>query len=151
MRWMKALVLVCGFGLPLGLVVMPGEAQAGSKVGIKVRVVHATKDSRKIDKRLSKISKHLTKLGYTGFSLLETESAEISPKGKKSFTIAGGRKLTVAVLSKDSKRARLRVEIQGKKGKLVDTTVSIRRNGFFIVAGPKYKGGILVLPISARY
>ena len=36
-------------------------------------------------------------------------------------------------------------------GKLLDTTLSVNRNGTFIVAGPKHKDGVLVLPLTAKY
>jgi len=127
------------------------RAESARKVKVKVRVVHATNAHRRIDERLAKIARHLRNLRYSGFDLLATESAELSPSGKRSFTVAGGRKMTVTVLSRDDKRARMRVQIHGKRGKLLDTTVSIRRNGFFVVAGPRYKDGILVLPIFAKY
>ena len=39
----------------------------------------------------------------------------------------------------------------GKKGKLIDTTVKINRDGTFIVAGPAFKDGILILPLKASY
>jgi hypothetical protein len=68
-----------------------------------------------------------------------------------SFAIEGGRRLKVTLLSKDDARAKVRVEISGDDGKLLDTTVSINRGGTFIVAGPKYKDGILMLPIRADY
>ena len=48
-------------------------------------------------------------------------------------------------------RARVRVEMSGNDGKLLDTTVSINRGGTFIVAGPKVKDGILMLPVRADY
>ena len=148
----RTMSLTLGLWLMLAGLAGSTDALAGSKVNVKVQVVHATKSHKKVDSRLGRVSKHLKRLGYTGFQLLESEQAELTAKGKKkSFAIAGGRRLSVAVLSKDSERVRLRVQVQGKKGKLVDTTVSIKRNGFFVVAGPKHKGGILVLPISARY
>jgi hypothetical protein len=137
---------------PMALALMPRMAVAeGGKVRVKVRVVHATNAHSRVDERLTKIARHLRNLRYSGFELIETETADLAKGAKRSFTIAGGRKMTVNLISKDSKRAKLRVQIHGKRGKLLDTTVSVRRNGFFIVAGPRYKDGILVLPISARY
>ncbi len=147
----RSLTLLFGLFLTIGLVTAPSVAQAAGKVKVKVQVVHATKKDKKVDSRIGKVAKHLKRMGYTGLSLLGSEQLEISPKGKRTVTIAGGRKLTVAVISKDDKRVRLRVQIQGRKGKVVDTTVKVRRNGLFVVAGPRHKDGILVLPISARY
>lgn len=60
--------------------------------------------------------------------------------------------MEVTVLGKDDRRVKMRVEVTGGKGgKLLDTTLSVNRNGTFIVAGPKYKDGVLVLPLTAKY
>ncbi len=126
-------------------------ADGSGKVRVKVRIVHATNAHTQIDQRLSKMARYLQNLRYSGFELLASESTDLTKNGKRTFSIAGGRKMTVNLLSKDAKRAKLRVQIHGKRGKLLDTTVSVRRNGFFVVAGPRYKDGILVLPISAKY
>ncbi len=128
-----------------------GTKSLARKVSVKVLLVRATNEHKKVDERLAKVAKHLKNLRYTGFDLLGTENAQLAVDGKETFSIAGGRKLSVMVLSRDEKRARMRVQLHGQRGKLLDTTVSIRRNGFFVVAGPKTKGGILVLPIFARY
>lgn len=144
----RALTFLLGLCLTLGWVGMSSAAEAASKVKVKLQVVHATKSHSKVD---DKVAKYCRRLGYSGCKILQSEELVVSTKGKKSVSIAGGRKLTVAVLSRDAKRARLRVQVQGKKGKHVDTTVSVKRNGMLIVAGPRHKGGILVLPIWARY
>jgi hypothetical protein len=124
---------------------------AAEKVTIKVWTVHASNSHKEVDERLIRITKYLKNLNYSGFKLLSKDAAQLAAKGKQKFQIAGGKTVKVTVLSRDEKRARVRVEVHGSKGKLVDTTVNIRRNGLFMVAGPKHKGGILVLPIFARY
>jgi hypothetical protein len=121
------------------------------KVTVKVWTVHATNEHREVDQRLERVAKYLKNLNYSGFKLLSKDAAQLAPKGKEKFQVAGGKTVKVTVLERDEKRARVRVEVHGNKGKLVDTTVNIRRNGLFMVAGPKHKGGILVLPIFARY
>lgn len=126
-------------------------AEVGEKVTIRVWTVHASNGHNEVDDRLSRIAKYLKNLNYSGFRLLSKDAAQLAPKAKQKFQIAGGKTVKVTVLSRDEKRARVRVEVHGSKGKLVDTTVNIRRNGLFMVAGPKHKGGILVLPIFARY
>ncbi|MAY80075.1 MAG: hypothetical protein CL930_04735 [Deltaproteobacteria bacterium] len=127
------------------------SSTVSEKVTIKVWTVHASNSHKEVDERLKRISKYLKNLNYAGFKLLSKDAAQLEPKGKQKFQIAGGKTVKVTVLSRDEKRARVRVEVHGSKGKLVDTTVNIRRNGLFMVAGPKHKGGILVLPIFARY
>jgi hypothetical protein len=120
-------------------------------VQVRVWSVHATNQGNGMDERLGRVAKHLKALDYSGFELLQKDSSGIPVKGAKKFPVVGGRSVRVSILSQNEKRARVRVQVSSTKGPLLDTTVSIRRNGFFIVAGPRYKGGILVLPIFARY
>ncbi len=128
------------------------EVKAG-KLKVEVRVVYATTDHSRVDARLGELTRYLSNLKYTGYELIETESAQLAVDGSTSFALAGGRKVKVSVLSKDERRSKLRVQILESKGgsKLLDTTLTINRNGTFIVAGPKYKHGILVLPLTITY
>jgi hypothetical protein len=130
----------------------PPAAQAKGKVDLQVHVIHATEAHSNVDPRLEQLQRYLRHLRYTGYELLETKKVPLTGRGGQTFSIAGDRKVSVELLSKDAEKARLRVKIIGRKGqKLLDTTLSVPRNGTFIVAGPKYKGGILVLPLTARY
>ena len=127
-----------------------GQKQA-EVVQISLWTVHATNKKQGVDGGLKRIAKHLRNLNYTGFVLLGKEKAGLQAQGKKQFNIVGEKVVEVTVLDRNEKRARVRVQVHSPKGKLLDTTVSIRRNGFFMVAGPKHKKGVLVLPIFARY
>jgi hypothetical protein len=129
----------------------PRQGGLSDAVQIRVWSVHATNKTNQMDERLGRVAKHLKSLSYSGFELLQKDAAGVSVKGARRFQIAGDRTVRVTVLSRNDKRSRVRVQVKSAKGALLDTTVSIRRNGFFIVAGPRYKGGILVLPIFARY
>jgi hypothetical protein len=125
--------------------------QVAESVKIKVWTVLATNGHATIDPDLKPIAKHLGNLKFSGFDLLSKQGASIDVKGENRFKLVGQRSVLVTVLSRDKDRARVRVQVVGPKGKLLDTTVSIRRNGFFMVAGPPHAGGVLVLPIFARY
>lgn len=126
------------------------EARAG-KVGVQIMVVHATSAHSRVDARLSNLTRYLSNLKYTGYELLDTQQAQLAQDGSQSFNLEGGRKLMVTLLSRDEAKARMRVQILANGSSLLDTTLSVNRNGTFIVAGPKYKDGILVLPLTARY
>lgn len=147
------------FFLALALLMVPqvglaqGVAAAQSPASVKLRMwtVHATNAHKKTDDKLSRIAKHLKRLKYSGFSYVDAQGGTVRKDGKIQMPIPGGRSVQLTLLSKSSERARVRVRIKRKKGVLLDTTVSIRRNGFFMVAGPKHDGGVLVLPIFARY
>lgn len=153
MKWlMIALLAVSGPVLAQGKSGgSDAKAAVRSPVEIKLWSVHATNTHQNMDVRLKRIAKHLGNLKFSGFDLLGRQSVDLKVKAKKKFAIVGKRAVHVTVLSRDEKRARVKVQIVGAKGTLLDTTVSIRRNGFFIVAGPKHRDGVLVLPIFARY
>lgn len=121
------------------------------RVDIRIYVVHATDSESGIDSRLNALASSFRYFKYKGYKLLSTQDAAVGMNEDHSFSIEGGRRLKVTLLSKDDARAKVRVEISGDDGKLLDTTVSINRGGTFIVAGPRYKDGILMLPIRADY
>ncbi len=128
------------------------QAAVKAKVDLELRVVYATSAHKKVDSRLSSLTRYLSHLRFTGYELLDTQKSQIALGGKSTYTIEGGRKVTVSLLGRDEARARVRVQVSGAGDKqLLDTTMSVNRNATVIVAGPKYKEGILVLPITARY
>lgn len=140
-----------GGGAKAGPAAAPAAEVTAGKVNVAVSVVFATNAHSRVDPRLSQLTRHLSHLRYTGYELLNTESLSLAQDKPQSFQLEGGRKLTVTLLGRDDAKARLRVEIAGGSGKLLDTTLSVNRNGTFIVAGPKHKDGILVLPLTASY
>lgn len=127
-------------------------APVRAKVDMEIRVVYATSAHSRVDSRLSSLTRYLSHLRFTGYELLDTQKAQVSLGGKASFTVEGGRKVTVTLLGRDESRARVRVQVSGSSDKqLLDTTMSVNRGGTVIVAGPKYQEGILVLPLTASY
>lgn len=144
---------------PRGVVTLPDAVQhqgrtapRGNKVTVGMMVVHATDQHSNVDGRLGSLTRYLSHMRFTGYELLETRSVQLGANGSETFTIQGGREVTITLLSRDDNRVRMRVQIlAGKGGKLLDTTLSVNRNGTFIVAGPKYNEGILVLPLTASY
>lgn len=124
---------------------------AAGRVAVQISVVHATDSESGIDPRLQALASSFRYFKYKGYRLLSTQDASVSVNEDHSFPIEGGRRLKVTLISKDDSRARVRVEMSGNDGKLLDTTVSINRGGTFIVAGPKFKDGILMLPVRADY
>lgn len=147
-----AFTLVLGVGSPAPAMAQSRQSQSASKVTLTMPVVYATEAHSRVDPKLKSVAQSLRNLRYTGFELLDTHKVSLAPGGKQTLNVPGNRKLTVRLLSKDAKRTQLRVQLEGAKGKkLLDTTVKVNRNGTFIVALARYKDGILVLPLTARY
>ena len=141
--------LLCG-GIAEAAEKKPQVALSDS-VQVRVWSVHATKQGTSMDDGLKRLAKHLRALDYGTFRLLRKDGVAIPPKGTRKIDIIGNKSVRVTVLDRNADRARVRVQIGSESGNVLDTTVAIRRNGFFIVAGPRHEGGILVLPIFARY
>ena len=126
----------------------PGAAAKVGKVQLQMLVVHATTAHSNVDPKLSGLMRYLSPFKYTGFDLLDTQSATLGANDGASFSIVGGRDVELTLLSKDESAVRVRVQInQEQRGKLLDTTIRVNRNGTFIVAGPKHKEGVLVLSL----
>lgn len=146
--------LALGVGAPAPVLAADGpsaRAPAG-KITLTMPVVYATASHKRVDPKLKSVVRYLQHLRYTGFELLDTHRVQLAPRGKQTVNIEGGRKLTVELLQQDARRAQVRVQIEAGKGrKVIDTTMWLNRNGTVIVAGPRHKDGILVLPLTARY
>lgn len=127
-----------------------GKAPAAKSVDLELMVVHAKDGEAFVDPQLKDLEPHLQFLRYERFEVLSKENATVNGQAQ-SFQVEGGRKVTVSVLSKDDKRVRLQVQMYKGDKKLVDTTVAVNRGGTFVVAGPKYQGGMLLLPLTVRY
>jgi len=151
---MRTLILLALLIVPqVGWAQNRSSASDETSAAVKLRMwtVHATNAHGKTDDKLKRIGKHLRRLKYSGFKYVDAQGGTVRQDGKIQMPIPGGRSVRLTLLSKTADKARVRVRIKGKKKVILDTTVSIRRNGFFMVAGPKYDGGVLVLPIFARY
>ena len=123
-----------------------------SVVEVELKVIHGTSSHKNIDPRVKDLMPHLKNYRFTGFKLLKSETAMIPDNEMKHFEISRGKSVTVRVLSHDSRKARLEVEVHGaKRRKLLDTRLVVNRSGTFIVAGPKYDSGILFLPLSVQW
>lgn len=127
------------------------DAPAIRQVSVQMLVVHATDSKPGTDPRLAGLASSFRYFKYQGYWMLSSDQQDVTVGGNAVFTVAGGRKVTVTLVSVDESRARVRVEMSNKEGKVLDTTVSINRNGTFIVAGPRYEDGILMLPLRAGY
>lgn len=121
-------------------------------VNLEMIVVYATDSNTAVDPQVRPLMKYFRNYKFTGFSLLDSQVAKLNDNTARTFPIEGNRKVTITLLSHTETKVRCKVTIvEGKNKKILDTTININRNGTFIVAGPKYKDGVLFLPISMKY
>lgn len=129
----------------------PPQPAAG-KVQVEVMVVHATNSHQRVDPRLGGVMKSLKFLKFQGFELLNTHTDGLSVGQEATFTVVGGRRVRVQLISRDERQATLRIRMfNSADNQRIDTTVSVHRNRSFMVAGPRHRDGVLILPVSAKY
>ncbi len=154
--WLLTALVVLFMGLPSGDAWAQNRpaprAETPGKVSVQMLVVAASDSHSGIDPQLQHLQRHLSFLRYNGYSLLDTYTAELTPGGSSTFQLVGNRRVTIALKARDAQRAQFRIQFYGRQdNKLLDTTLSVNRNGTVIVAGPKHEDGILILPLQARY
>ena len=128
-----------------------GKAAATAKVTVQLTVVHATNNGNTIDPKLNALKRQLEMYKYTNFEVLSQKQAQLSANTAKKFSVEGGKDVSITLLSTENNRARCRIVINSSKGKLVDTTVSIQQGRTLIVGGTRHDGGVLLLPITAKF
>jgi len=126
------------------------SAPASGKVNVEVMVIEASME-KYVDPKLKNVMQNLRFTKYTGFKLLSTENARLAPGSDTTINLVGGRRMRVTVLSKDAKQAKLRIQMMKDGKKITDTTVSIPRDRYFMISGPKIKDGVLILPVGVSY
>jgi hypothetical protein len=126
-------------------------APVAAPVTLEVLVVHATSDHERVDPRLAEMRARLSHIAFTGFSVIDEHEVRIAPGEDSGITVTGGRRLRVELVERNNTSATVRFQLFKGEKKTMDTTVSIKRNRSFIIAGPKHDGGVLMLPLSVRY
>ena len=152
MKWLQRLAcLLMMMSVALPSVASARRGQSSKMASRGGRGCGDASSGDRVTQELKPLMKQLTFTRYTGFELLQTFPAQLSVGGTASFSLVGERRLKLELLSKDEKRAKLRVRLFNGKEKVLDTTVSVNRNRSFIIGGPRYKGGAIVLPLTVRY
>jgi len=129
----------------------PTKAPVPNRVGVEVMVVHATKDETRVDPRLKDVMRQLRFTNFKGFKLLQEHDAVLTDGADTSVSVVGGRKLRVRLLSHNASQAKVQIRMMKDGNKILDTTVTIKRGMAFLIGGPNYQGGKLILPITVNY
>ena len=133
--------------LLLLLLPAPGEA-AESEAHCTVRVILAKGGGGGMDPAIKNpLERYLTKsfgARYESFDLLNTVSLDILRGKRGEVPLPDGTWLRLTYLGNQGEFIKLSMEMPGVK-----TLVRIRDGGLFFQAGHKYKGGMMILAISA--
>ncbi len=117
-------------------------------VPIEVWVIGASrKPAGRIDPEIKSLVQELKRdFAYTSFELLQKETGQVDKQRPFRAAIPGGRELNIALVGADQKSVELQVTTEGVK-----TRVRVHRRGSpFVVGGPAYRDGVLIIAIFAR-
>jgi hypothetical protein len=126
---------------------MPHEA-----VEVRVGCVLASNSGQEFDERLVALRPRFNRLfRYTSYSLVKEKKERVVVGSKMGFDVPGGRYLLIIPkeLRKDGSVS-VKVMLLDGSRPIVDTAVSLHNRGTFLVAGPQYNEGSLILSIGAR-
>ena len=152
---LRALVL-----LPASLAVSPASGDGGEppglampEDGVEVRIdtVLASSAGKRFDPALAPLKRPFTQLfPYSSYRLVQGERRVMPWRREERFLLPGGRYLVITPRGMYGDQVSLGVMlIQGARP-LVNTVLSLKDRGVFLVGGPRYGDGVLIIAIGAR-
>lgn len=87
---------------------------------------------------------------FSSYRLVQGERRLAVWRREEQFLLPGQRYLVVIPRGVQGDRVSLSVMLMQGSRPLVNTVLSLKNNGTFLVAGPRYDGGILIFAIGAR-
>ncbi len=147
--------LVAAFGGP-GAFVAESLAQVASgptvvnAVEVHIGAVLASNTGQEFDQRLAAMHRQFNSLfPYSSYRLVKEQRQQVPWGGRVGFDIPGGR--YVVVIPKECQNDRVSMKVMVIEGTrpIVDTVLSLRNHGTFLVGGPRDANGVLILSIAA--
>lgn len=120
---------------------------AATKATIAIDIVQASKEPGENDPRLAKFRAQFADFAYKSFKLIGSRLVTIEESKNTKVELAAGHSLQLSFLeAQPNGRARLKLSVPG----VLDTTVSLKRDGSVLVGGPALPSGngVLFVPVT---
>lgn len=121
--------------------------------GVEVRIdtVLASNSGKRFDPALKPLREPFRGLfPYSSYRLVQGERRLAAWRKEEQFMLPGQRYLVVIPRGMQGDRLSLSVMLMQGSRPLVNTVLSLKNNGTFLVAGPSYGEGVLIFAIGAR-
>lgn len=120
------------------------------EVEVRIDTVLASNSGKAFDSALASLRQPFIGLfPYTSYRLVQGEQRRVAWHREAEFLVPGGRNLVVVPRGFKDGRIQLSVMlIQGARP-LVNTNLALKNHGVFLVAGPHYQEGTLIIVIGA--
>lgn len=123
---------------------------AANAVEVRIGAVLASNSGQEFDARLASMHRQFNTLfPYSSYRLVKEQRQRVPWGGRVGFDIPGGR--YVLVIPREYKNDRVSMKVMVIEGSrpIVDTALSLRNHGTFLVGGPRQHEGVLILSIGA--
>ena len=147
----RAVLLVAGCLVVAGAAV--AEMLTTPEGGIEVRIdtVLAGNSGKRFDPALRPLKEPFRALfPYSSYRLIQGERRMAAWRREEQFMLPGQRYLVIMPRGIQGDRVSLSLMLMQGSRPLLNTVVSLKNNGTFLVAGPRYNDGILIFAINAR-
>lgn len=123
---------------------------AGDEVEVRIDTVLASNAEKAFDPALASLRRPFISLfPYSSYRLIQGEQRRVNWRREAEFMLPGGRYLIVMPRSYKDGRILLNVMLISGTRPLVNTTLALKNHGVFLVAGPRYGDGTLIIAIGA--
>ncbi len=149
LRSLLRATILFSLGLAFSVPYLDAAEKGQQAVQLSIGTILASNESDNFDPKLSKMKSQLEVIKYRSYRLIREEVQKTSLQSSAAFEIPGGRSLMVVPEEYRNNRLYLKVRLLEGDKPLLDTRVSLRNRGNFLLGGPPHEGGVLILSISA--
>jgi hypothetical protein len=119
-------------------------------VEVRIGAIAASQSGNAFDHRLASLRRSFDSLfQYSSYQLIREARRRVKWRREAEFHLPGGRYLIVMPREYKEGRVSLHVMLLERSRTLVNTSLSIRDQGTFLLGGPNYKDGVLIIAIGA--
>lgn len=147
-----SLVILSAYLALFGAVAWAEDSPAAGDDEVEVRIdtVLASNAGKAFDPALAALRQPFVGLlPYSSYRLLQGEQRRVAWRREAEFLLPGGRSLVIIPRGYKDGRVLLNVMLIAGARPLVNTVLALKDHGVFLVAGPRYEEGVLIIAIGA--
>jgi hypothetical protein len=147
----RATLIVAGYLAMCGAALAETLGTPDQGVEVRIDTVLASNSDKGFDPALRPLRQPFRGLfPYSSYRLLQGERRLAAWRKEEQFMLPGQRYLVVIPRGVQGDRVSLSVMLMQGSRPLVNTVLSLKNQGTFLVAGPRYGDGVLIFAIGAR-
>jgi len=146
-----SLLLVSAYLVLFGAVALADDTPAPGDDEVEVRIdtVLASNTGKSFEAPASLRQPFVGLFPYSSYRLLQGEERRLAWRREAEFLLPGGRYLVILPRGYKDGRVLLNVMLIAGTRPLVNTALALKNHGVFLMAGPHYEEGVLIIAIGA--